>query len=66
MRIRQKFDALYDARDEHFGNARTARNFFEKAINAQADRIAAKSEILDADLENLTEADILAAIGGDL
>ena len=66
MRIRQKFDALYDARDEHFGNARTARNFFEKAINAQANRIAMKSEILDADLENLTEADILAAIGGDL
>ena len=64
MRIREKFDALYDARDEHFGNARTARNFFEKAINAQANRIAMKSQIIDADLENLTEADILAAIGG--
>ena len=64
MRIREKFDALYDARDEHFGNARTARNFFEKAINAQANRIATKSQIMDADLENLTEADILAAIGG--
>ena len=64
MRIREKFDALYDARDEHFGNARTARNFFEKAINAQANRIAMKSQIMDADLENLTEADILAAIGG--
>lgn len=63
-RIREKFDALYDARDEHFGNARTARNYFEKAINAQADRIAMKSQILDVDLENLTEADILAAIGG--
>ena len=64
MRIREKFDALYDTRDEHFGNARTARNFFEKAINAQANRIAMKSQIMDADLENLTEADILAAIGG--
>ena len=64
MRIREKFDALYDARDEHFGNARTARNFFEKAINAQANRIAMKAQIMDADLENLTEADILAAIGG--
>lgn len=64
MRIREKFDALYDARDEHFGNARTARNYFEKAINAQADRIAMKAQIMDADLENLTEADILAAIGG--
>lgn len=66
MRIGQKFDTLYDARDEHFGNARTARNLFEKAINAQANRIAMKSEITNADLENLTEADILAAIGGDL
>ena len=63
-RIREKFDALYDARDEHFGNARTARNYFEKAINAQANRIAMKSQIMDADLENLTETDILAAIGG--
>lgn len=60
----RKFDALYDARDAHFGNARTARNLFEKAINAQANRIAAQLEILDADLENLTVEDINTAIGG--
>ncbi len=62
--LRIKFDELYEKRDEHFGNARTARNIFEKAINAQADRIAAQSIFSDADLENIISADILAAIGG--
>ena len=62
--LRKKFNELYENRDEHFGNARTARNLFEKAINAQADRIASQSTFSDADLENLTAADITAATGG--
>ena len=62
--LRQKFETLYAARDEHFGNARTARNIFEKAINAQADRIALQNDISDSDLENITAQDIAAAIGG--
>ena len=52
-------------RDAHFGNARAARNIFEKAINAQADRIAGQSDFTDADLENLTAEDIMAAVGGE-
>ena len=50
---------------ESFGNARGVRNLFEKAIAAQADRLAA----LPADqwtketLMQLTEADLIAAAG---
>lgn len=62
--LKVKFDELYEKRDEHFGNARTARNIFEKAINAQADRIAAQSSFSDSDLESITSADIAVAIGG--
>ena len=62
--LRRKFDVLYAARDEHFGNARTTRNIFEKAINAQADRIALQDDISDEDLVNITVQDITVAIGG--
>lgn len=62
--LKAHFERLFDARDEHFGNARTARNIFEKAINAQADRIANLQNISDSDLELITTADISAAIGG--
>ena len=63
--LKEQFEALYEVRDEHFGNARAARNIFEKAINAQADRIAGQSDFTDADLENLTAEDISAAVGGE-
>lgn len=62
--LKNTFDALYAGRDAHFGNARTARNLFEKAINAQADRIAAKPSLTDDDLMRLTAQDIEAAGGG--
>ncbi|MBQ7542533.1 MAG: AAA family ATPase [Clostridia bacterium] len=63
-KLLETFDALYEKRNEHFGNARTARNIFEKAINAQANRIAMQAAFTDSDLESVTEADILEAIGG--
>ena len=62
--IKAKFDELYEHRDDHFGNARTARNIFEKAINEQANRVAVLTDIQDADLETITVADIESAIGG--
>ena len=62
--LQQHFDGLFERRDEHFGNARTARNIFEKAINAQADRLAILPEIFDSDLERITTEDISSAIGG--
>ena len=49
---------------EGFGNARGVRNLFEKAIAAQADRLAAgKTEITKESLMCLTRADLLAAVG---
>ncbi|MBQ9031181.1 MAG: AAA family ATPase [Parasporobacterium sp.] len=62
--LETEFRRMYECRNEHFGNARTARNLFEKSINAQADRIAVLSDISDADLQNITIDDIKAAIGG--
>jgi SpoVK/Ycf46/Vps4 family AAA+-type ATPase len=62
--LAEKLDELYRNRDIHFGNARAVRNIFEKAINAQADRIAALSEITDAQLECIAREDICAATGG--
>ena len=49
---------------EGFGNARGVRNLFEKAIAAQADRLAAgKTEITRESLMCMTKADLLAAVG---
>ena len=35
------FQALYEERDENFGNARDVRNLFERAVARQANRVAA-------------------------
>ncbi len=40
----QAFVEIYQARDEKFGNARTVRNFFERTISMQADRLASSSD----------------------
>jgi stage V sporulation protein K len=34
------FTAIHEARDEKFGNARTVRNYFERTISTQADRLS--------------------------
>ncbi len=34
------FQALYEERDENFGNARDVRNLFERAVARQSDRVA--------------------------
>ena len=39
--LRCNFETLYANRDEHFGNARTARNTFQFAVQRQAQRIMA-------------------------
>ncbi len=62
--LKGHFDALYILRDEHFGNGRTARNLFEKSINAQANRLAEVTENLsDEDLQLITLSDVRNAIG---
>ena len=62
--LKEHFDLLFACRDSHFGNARTARNIFEKSINAQANRLATLDNISDSDLEMITVKDIAEAIGG--
>ena len=54
-----------ESRDvESFGNARGVRNLFERAISAQADRLAqGKEEITKDSLMCLKSADLWAAIG---
>jgi len=52
------FTALFERRDESFGNARLARNVFEQAINNQASRIVLMTEIDEAVLSSIEPADI--------
>ena len=57
-RARAVLTALHDAGDRTFGNARTARNLFEDAVLAHADRVAAKVEATDRELELIETSDI--------
>jgi predicted AAA+ superfamily ATPase len=51
------FEDLYSQRDGSYANGRTARNFFEKSIKRQANRLARKTNITDVDLQTLTADD---------
>jgi hypothetical protein len=55
------FELLCAARDETFGNARTARNLFEAAISKQANRIVSLPKIDKEVLTTIEAADIPAA-----
>ena len=52
------FIDLYDYRDDTFANGRTVRNFFEKAMIAQANRLAG--------IENLTDEHLILLEAEDL
>ena len=52
------FQALFEARDENFGNARDVRNIFEQAVARQADRVAALNAPTRAQLMALTADDL--------
>ena len=56
--IMAHLEALYQDRDENFGNARDVRNLFERIVANQANRVAA--------LENPTDEDILTITAADL
>ncbi|MDR0599560.1 MAG: AAA family ATPase [Treponema sp.] len=51
------FETIYAHKDDSYANARTVRNFFEKAIKRQAGRLAKKTERTGSDLKTLTEED---------
>ncbi len=65
-KLLEQFNAMYENRQEHFGNARTVRNIFETAICCQADRIAVLPEMSEEDLVVLTESDIHQAVEEEL
>jgi SpoVK/Ycf46/Vps4 family AAA+-type ATPase len=52
------FEELYVRRDRTFGNARVARNLFEKSIERQANRLAVLSSLTDEVLTTLQPDDI--------
>ena len=52
------FQTLYDQRDENFANGRTVRNFFEKVMIHQANRLATLDDLSDTQLETLEESDL--------
>ena len=50
-------------KDQNFGNARFIRNFFEKTLMEQANRLAAQPNITNEMLSTIEEFDIIKAIG---
>lgn len=60
--LRVACEQMFESREEHFGNARTVRNLFEKAINMQANRLATESNLSDDALSLLTVDDLSSAL----
>ena len=58
LKLTNVFAAHYAKRDETFGNARLARNLFEKAINAHANRMVSVGAVDKASLVTLHPEDI--------
>jgi SpoVK/Ycf46/Vps4 family AAA+-type ATPase len=52
------FNQLYDSRDRTFGNARLARNLFEKTIEQQANRLAVLPSLTKEVLTTILPEDI--------
>jgi hypothetical protein len=57
------FKILFEAKDETFGNARLARNLFEKTVNNQANRIIKLTEITEELLSTIEVSDIPGEVG---
>ena len=60
LKLFHVFTELYARRDETFGNARLARNLFEKAINAHANRMVSAGALDEASLVTLFPEDVPA------
>jgi hypothetical protein len=54
---------LYACRDENFGNARDVRNFFERSVAFQSDRVAGLEQVDKDTLMALAAADLKQAAG---
>ena len=56
--LREQLDYAVAHKDRNFGNARFARNVFEKYIQQQANRLAGKTNLSKEELTELTVADL--------
>ena len=56
--LKERFDYAVAHKDRNFGNARYARNVFEKSIQQQANRLAGQSNLSKAQLTELTIDDL--------
>lgn len=57
--VKDYFEKRYIHRNENFANGRDVRNFFEKALIRQADRLSSKgSNLTDEELSELTLSDV--------
>lgn len=59
--VLKHFEEEYVNRDETFANGREVRNFFERAVVNQANRLALESHIDDDDVSTLTAEDVMLA-----
>lgn len=57
-KVKDVFTRMYENRDRDFANGRTVRNYFEKAMVHQANRLAKASEITDEMLAALEPEDL--------
>jgi type VII secretion ATPase EccA len=56
--LKERFDYAVAHKDRNFGNARYARNVFEKAIQQQANRLEGQSDLTERQLTELTIEDL--------
>ena len=56
--LKERFDYAVEHKDRNFGNARYARNVFEKSIQQQANRLEGKTNLSERELTELTVADL--------
>ena len=56
--VLKHFEKEYANRNETFANGREVRNFFEKAVVNQANRLALELNINDEDVSTLTAEDV--------
>jgi len=57
--LKKKFEDMYILRDETFANGRTVRNYFEKTIMRQANRLATVKDVTDTELQLFIVDDLL-------
>lgn len=56
--LKERLAAIVTGKPKDFGNARYVRNLFEKAIEAQANRLASMAKLTKEDLKTITKADL--------